>query len=54
MTVTQNVDSEDHKSHVVFPLMGPDNETCNDSDYPVTIPHIFMEVYWVMQGFQDQ
>ncbi|KAK0481072.1 hypothetical protein EDD18DRAFT_1085525, partial [Armillaria luteobubalina] len=50
----QNMDLEDHKSHVVFPSMGPDNGMCEDPNYPVTIPWIFMEVYWVMQGFQDQ
>ncbi|KAK0226894.1 hypothetical protein EDD85DRAFT_855914 [Armillaria nabsnona] len=50
----KNADSEDHKSHVAFPLTGPDNGTCDDPDYPVTIPRIFMEVYWVTQGFQDQ
>ncbi len=25
--------------------MGPDNGTCNDLNYPVMIPWIFMEVY---------
>ncbi|KAK0448198.1 hypothetical protein EV421DRAFT_1676991, partial [Armillaria borealis] len=50
----KNVDSEDHKSHVTFPSTGPDNGTCDDPNYPVTIPRIFMEVYWVTQGFLDQ
>ncbi|KAK0477151.1 hypothetical protein EDD18DRAFT_1211617 [Armillaria luteobubalina] len=50
----KNVDSEDHKSHVAFPSTGPDNGTCDDPNYPVTIPRIFMEVYWVTQGFQEQ
>ncbi|KAK0226858.1 hypothetical protein EDD85DRAFT_777516 [Armillaria nabsnona] len=50
----KNVDSEDHKFHVAFPSTGPDNGTCDDPNYPVTIPRIFMEVYWVTQGFQDQ
>ncbi|SJL01044.1 uncharacterized protein ARMOST_04360 [Armillaria ostoyae] len=50
----KNVDSEDHKSHVAFPSTGPDNGTCDDPNYPVTIPRIFMEVYWVTQGFLDQ
>ncbi len=44
-TVSQNVDSEDHISHVAFPSTGPDNGTCDDPNYPVTIPHIFIEVY---------
>ncbi|KAK0442529.1 uncharacterized protein EV420DRAFT_1077422 [Desarmillaria tabescens] len=50
----KNVDSEDHKSHIAFPSTGPDNGTCDDPNYPVTLPRIFMEVYWVTQGFQDQ
>ncbi|PBK80068.1 hypothetical protein ARMGADRAFT_93478 [Armillaria gallica] len=49
-----NVDSEDHKSHVAFPSTGPDNGTCDDPNFSVTIPRIFMEVYWLTQGFQDQ
>ncbi len=44
LTVSQNVDSDDHKSHVAFPSTGPDNGTCDDPNYPVTIPRIFMEV----------
>ncbi|KAK0486784.1 hypothetical protein EDD18DRAFT_1057283, partial [Armillaria luteobubalina] len=50
----QNMDSEDHKSHVAFPSISPKNGTCNDPNYPVRIPQIFVEVYWVTQGFQDQ
>ncbi|KAK0481079.1 hypothetical protein EDD18DRAFT_1085518 [Armillaria luteobubalina] len=41
----ENVDSEDHKSHIAFPSMGPDNGTCDDPNYPVMIPQIFMEVH---------
>ncbi|KAK0477168.1 hypothetical protein EDD18DRAFT_1087950 [Armillaria luteobubalina] len=40
----KNIDSEDHKSYVTFPLMGLDNGMCDDLIYPVTIPQIFMEV----------
>ncbi|KAJ4481131.1 hypothetical protein J3R30DRAFT_3287236 [Lentinula aciculospora] len=49
-----NIDSEDHKSHVAFLSTGPDNGTCDDTRYPVTLPRIFMEVYWITQAFDDQ
>ncbi|RDB23529.1 hypothetical protein Hypma_009210 [Hypsizygus marmoreus] len=42
----KNSDSPDHKSHVAFLSTGPDNGTCNDPNFPVTIPRIFLEVYW--------
>ncbi|KAK2462960.1 hypothetical protein APHAL10511_005012 [Amanita phalloides] len=42
----KNVDSHDHKSHVSFLSQGPDSGTCSDPKYPVTLPRIFMEVYW--------
>uniref|UniRef100_A0A8H8CIG2 DUF1996 domain-containing protein n=1 Tax=Psilocybe cubensis TaxID=181762 RepID=A0A8H8CIG2_PSICU len=48
-----NTDSPDHKSHVAFLSTGPDNGTCSDPMFPVTIPRIFMEVYWVTQAFDD-
>ncbi|KAJ4464394.1 hypothetical protein C8R41DRAFT_860028 [Lentinula lateritia] len=50
----KNIDSEDHKSHVAFLSTGPDNGTCDDPRYPVTLPRIFMEVYWISQDFEDQ
>ncbi|THV02678.1 hypothetical protein K435DRAFT_775460, partial [Dendrothele bispora CBS 962.96] len=49
-----NVDSEDHRSHVAFLSTGPDNGTCLDPSYPVTLPRIFMEVYWYTQAFDDR
>ncbi|KAJ3991522.1 hypothetical protein F5050DRAFT_1581285, partial [Lentinula boryana] len=40
----KNIDSEDHKTHVAFLSTGPDNGTCDDPQFPVTLPRIFMEV----------
>ncbi|KAF5376102.1 hypothetical protein D9615_007741 [Tricholomella constricta] len=51
--LNQNSDSPDHKSHVAFLSTGPDNGTCNDSHFPLTIPRIFIEVYWNTQVFDD-
>ncbi|GLB44802.1 putative wsc domain-containing protein [Lyophyllum shimeji] len=42
----KNLDSPDHKSHVAFPSGGPDSGSCSDPKYPVTLPRIFIEVYW--------
>ncbi|KAF7326656.1 Wsc domain [Mycena venus] len=50
----KDTDSRDHKSHVAFLSTGPDNGTCNDPAFPVTLPRIFMEVYWISQVFDDQ
>ncbi|KAJ7456889.1 hypothetical protein FB451DRAFT_1275125 [Mycena latifolia] len=50
----KDIDSSDHKSHVAFLSTGPDNGTCADPDFPVTLPRIFMEVYWISQVFEDQ
>ncbi|KAK7055428.1 hypothetical protein R3P38DRAFT_2847000 [Favolaschia claudopus] len=50
----KDVDSSDHKSHVAFLNTGPDNGTCTDPAFPVTLPRIFMEVYWISQDFEDQ
>ncbi|KIK02989.1 hypothetical protein K443DRAFT_656070 [Laccaria amethystina LaAM-08-1] len=47
----KNVDSADHKSHVAFLSGGPDSGTCSDPKYPVTLPRIFIEVYWSSQSF---
>ncbi|KAJ7146106.1 hypothetical protein C8R44DRAFT_756598 [Mycena epipterygia] len=49
-----DTDSSDHKSHVAFLSTGPDNGTCTDPHFPVTLPRIFMEVYWISQVFEDQ
>ncbi|KAF9552310.1 hypothetical protein CPC08DRAFT_698717 [Agrocybe pediades] len=48
-----NTDSPDHQSHVAFLSTGPDNGTCADPHFPITLPRIFMEVYWVSQEFDD-
>lgn len=42
----KNVDSPDHKSHVAFRSEGPDKGDCKDPKYPVSIPRIFLEIYW--------
>ncbi|KAF9048855.1 hypothetical protein BJ165DRAFT_1342919 [Panaeolus papilionaceus] len=47
----QNLDSPDHKSHVAFLSGGPDSGTCSDPKFPVTLPRIFMEVYWYSADF---
>ncbi|KAG6901790.1 hypothetical protein C0995_007893 [Termitomyces sp. Mi166 len=49
----KNVDSPDHKSHVAFPSGGPDSGTCSDPNFPVTLPRIFLEVYWSSNNFDD-
>jgi len=41
----KNADSADHKSHVAFKSLGPDNGTCSDPKFPVTLPRVFLEVY---------
>ncbi|KAJ3975834.1 hypothetical protein EV361DRAFT_865096 [Lentinula raphanica] len=47
----KNLDSSDHKSHVAFPSGGPDSGTCNDPNFPVTLPRIFIEGYWSTGDF---
>lgn len=42
----KNTDSPDHKSHVAFRSGGPDTGDCTDPKFPVTLPRVFMEVYW--------
>lgn len=49
----KNFDSPDHKSHVAFLSTGPDNGTCSDPNFPLTIPRIFIEVYWNTQIFDE-
>ncbi|KAF9072565.1 hypothetical protein BDP27DRAFT_1217361 [Rhodocollybia butyracea] len=41
-----NLDSPSHQSHVSFPSGGPDSGTCDDPNYPVTLPRVFIEGYW--------
>ncbi|KAF8071559.1 hypothetical protein FPV67DRAFT_1667052 [Lyophyllum atratum] len=52
----KNLDSPDHKSHVAFLSGGPDSGSCSDPNYPVTMPRIFIEVYWTseMDKFRSQ
>jgi hypothetical protein len=49
----KNLDSPDHKSHVAFLSGGPDSGTCSDPKYPVTLPRIFIEVYWGTNEFDN-
>ncbi|TRM60477.1 hypothetical protein BD626DRAFT_435832 [Schizophyllum amplum] len=49
-----NTDSDDHKSHVAFPSGGADSGTCNDPAFPVTLPRIFIEVYWGTGDWSDK
>ncbi|KAG5723171.1 hypothetical protein E4T56_gene294 [Termitomyces sp. T112] len=49
----KNLDSSDHKSHVAFPSGGPDSGTCSDPKFPVTLPRIFIEVYWASNDFDN-
>jgi len=48
-----NVDSPNHKSHVAFLSTGPDSGSCTDPNYPVTLPRVFMEVYWGSADFDS-
>ncbi|KAF8519603.1 hypothetical protein BU17DRAFT_89721 [Hysterangium stoloniferum] len=50
----KNVDSANHKSHVAFPSGGPDSGSCSDPKFPVTLPRIFIEVYWGTNNFNAQ
>ncbi|PPQ63224.1 hypothetical protein CVT24_005684 [Panaeolus cyanescens] len=47
----KNLDSPDHKSHVAFLSGGPDSGSCSDPKFPVTLPRIFLEVYWYSNDF---
>lgn len=49
LTFRKDTDSIDHKSHVAFLSTGPDNGTCTDPEFPVTLPRIFMEANIVSQ-----
>ncbi|KAF9460348.1 hypothetical protein BDZ94DRAFT_1311603 [Collybia nuda] len=42
----KNVDSPDHKSHVAYRSEGADKGSCKDPKFPVTLPRIFIELYW--------
>ncbi|KAJ2934701.1 hypothetical protein H1R20_g2411, partial [Candolleomyces eurysporus] len=48
----KNLDSPDHKSHVAFRSGGPDKGECTDPKYPVSIPRIFLEIYWNTGAFE--
>ncbi|SJK99701.1 uncharacterized protein ARMOST_03012 [Armillaria ostoyae] len=48
-----NTDSTDHKSHVAFLSGGPDSGTCEDPNFPVRLPRIFLEVYWASGDFDQ-
>ncbi|KAJ3535098.1 hypothetical protein NMY22_g6633 [Coprinellus aureogranulatus] len=48
----KDLDSSDHKSHVSFLSTGPDSGTCPDA-FPITVPRIFLEVYWYTQSFDS-
>ncbi|KAK0213990.1 hypothetical protein IW262DRAFT_1230091, partial [Armillaria fumosa] len=48
-----NTDSADHKSHVAFLSGGPDSGTCEDPNFPVRLPRIFLEVYWASGDFDQ-
>lgn len=50
----KNTDSEDHKSHVVYPKDGNyDGGRCPES-HPVHLVTLFSEVYYDTRGFKDQ
>lgn len=49
----KDTDSADFKSHMAFPSGGPDSGTCDDPDYPETVPRIFIEHYWATGDFTD-
>ncbi|KIK62169.1 hypothetical protein GYMLUDRAFT_58386 [Collybiopsis luxurians FD-317 M1] len=49
----KNLDSADHKSHVAFPSGGPESGTCDDPNFPVTLPRIFIEGYWDTGDFDS-
>ncbi|TFK39630.1 hypothetical protein BDQ12DRAFT_734950 [Crucibulum laeve] len=49
----RNLDSLNHKSHVAFRSGGPDQGSCTDPNFPVTLPRIFMEVYWGSNQFDQ-
>ncbi|KAF9558829.1 hypothetical protein CPC08DRAFT_538623 [Agrocybe pediades] len=48
----KNLDSSDHKSHVAYRSEGPDAGSCKDPKFPVTLPRIFLEVYWGTHAFR--
>ncbi|KAF9529140.1 hypothetical protein CPB83DRAFT_790698 [Crepidotus variabilis] len=49
----KNSDSADHQSHMSFMSTGPDTGNCSNPAYPVTVPRIFLEVYWYTQAFDN-
>ncbi|KAI4517394.1 hypothetical protein K525DRAFT_243415 [Schizophyllum commune Loenen D] len=49
----QNVDSDDHKSHMAYPSGGADTGTCDDPKFNVTVPRVFMEVSWYTMDWDE-
>lgn len=47
----KDLDSPDHKSHVAYRSGGPDKGECTDPNFPVSLPRIFLEVYWATGDF---
>lgn len=49
----KDLDSPDHKSHVAYRSGGPDKGECTDPNFPVSLPRIFLEVYWATGDFDN-
>ncbi|KAG5643284.1 hypothetical protein DXG03_001251 [Asterophora parasitica] len=49
----KNLDSPDHKSHVAYRSGGADVGSCTDPKFPVTLPRVFIEVYWGSNQFDQ-
>lgn len=47
----KDLDSPNHKSHVAYRSGGPDSGECTDPNFPVSLPRIFLEVYWATADF---
>ncbi|TFK27831.1 hypothetical protein FA15DRAFT_701627 [Coprinopsis marcescibilis] len=47
----RDLDSPNHKSHVAYRSNGPDSGECTDPNFPVSLPRIFLEVYWGTADF---
>ncbi|KAK0748917.1 hypothetical protein B0T18DRAFT_322892, partial [Schizothecium vesticola] len=55
----KNLDSPDHKSHVAYPIAGPQTFTGSSvgngcpASHPVSIPQLMLEIHWDTTGFND-
>lgn len=56
----KNLDSPDHKSHVAYPVAGPQTftgssvgESC-PSTHPVKIPQLMLEIVWDTTAFNNK